>query len=72
MTMRKNVAVARALLQARRRAMPVDSQRRADLVAYYSAIAQTLDEAGQELRGPHPTAAAAPCADVPNTCGWWP
>ena len=46
----KNVAVARALLQATLQAAPVDPQRKAELVAYYTAIAQTLEDAAQELR----------------------
>lgn len=46
----KNVAVARALLQATLQAAPVDPLRKAELVAYYTAIAQALDEAAQELR----------------------
>ena len=46
----KNVAVARALLQATLQAAPVDPQRKAELVAYYAAISQTLEEAAQELR----------------------
>lgn len=46
----KNVAVARAVLQATLQAAPVDPQRKAELMAYYSAIAQTLEEAAQELR----------------------
>jgi hypothetical protein len=46
----KNLAVARAVLQATLQAAPVDPQRKADLMAYYEAIARTLEEAAEELR----------------------
>lgn len=46
----KNVAVARALLQATLQAAPVDPARKAALIDYYNAIAQTLEEAADELR----------------------
>jgi hypothetical protein len=46
----KNVAAARALLQSTLQAAPVDPQRKADLMAYYTSIAQTLEDAAQELR----------------------
>ena len=46
----KNVAVARALLQATLQAAPVDPARKAVLIDYYNAIAQTLEEVADELR----------------------
>lgn len=46
----KNVAVARAVLGASLQAAPVDPARKAALIDYYNAIAQTLEEAAEELR----------------------
>lgn len=45
-----NVAVARAVLGATLQAAPVDPARKAALIEYYGAIAQTLERAAEVLR----------------------
>jgi len=46
----KNLAAARAVLQATLQAAPVDPARKAAIIDYYQAIAQTLEGAADELR----------------------
>lgn len=46
----KTVALWRAVLQATVQAAPVDPQRNAELVAYYTASARTLEGAAEEVR----------------------